>query len=374
MRVNGRKALSSVTFAFVVVFFSSTLFAQTTEFTYQGRLLDSNLLPTANYDFQFSLWDSLANGTQVGTTQIANDVAVTSGIFTVRLDFGSTAFTDGGARFLQIEVRPGSSTGAYTTLNPRQTMTSAPHAIKALKSSDADSLGGVAATNYLLTNGDGSNLSNVAKLDTNNVFTGADNSFSQITLSGDGQIVAPRLENFAGNPAPASSGNAGRVYFNTLTNTVRVSNGTTWMDLSSVPRRIQTFSGVTAQAFFNCTNTTTAIRMATFTKSFSSRLRITVKDTASAFGPNVFSLSVSIRIDGVLVTNPTPLRMVFGSNGGGGLFEVFTTYTAVGYVDGVTGGEHTLTTTYSHTSTLGGSFQCMRTDEPYFIEIEEIPS
>jgi len=55
---------------------------------------------TANYDFEFSLWDALANGTQQGTTQTVTGVAVANGIFTVRLNFG--AQFDGSARFLQI--------------------------------------------------------------------------------------------------------------------------------------------------------------------------------------------------------------------------------------------------------------------------------
>jgi hypothetical protein len=127
---------------------------QTTEFTYQGRLLDSSLPPTANYDFQFSLWDSLANGTQQGTTQTITGVAVTNGIFTVKLNFGDQ-FT-GAARFIQIEVRPAGG-GAYTTLAPRQSITSGPYAIRSLNSTTADTatnslqLGGVAANQYVVT-------------------------------------------------------------------------------------------------------------------------------------------------------------------------------------------------------------------------------
>ena len=106
-------------------------FAQSTEFTYQGRLLDSALPPTANYDFQFSLWDSLVNGTQVGTTQTLKGVSVSNGIFTVKLNFGP-AFS-GPPRFLQMAVSPAGS-GSYTTLTPRQAITSSPYAIKSLAS------------------------------------------------------------------------------------------------------------------------------------------------------------------------------------------------------------------------------------------------
>jgi hypothetical protein len=127
---------------------------QSTDFTYQGRLLDSSLPPTANYDFEFSLWDLLANGTQQGPTRQILGVQVTNGIFTVRLSFGAQ-FT-GAARFLEIHVRAAGG-GAYTTLAPRQSITSGPYAIRSLNSTTADTatnslnLGGVAANQYVIT-------------------------------------------------------------------------------------------------------------------------------------------------------------------------------------------------------------------------------
>lgn len=141
----------SMTMAFT---FAAISFGQSTEFTYQGRLLDSNLPPTANYDFEFTLWNSLANGTQQGPTQTVSGVAVANGIFTVRLNFG--AQFDGSARFLQISMRAAGG-GVYTTLAPRQSITSGPYAIRSLNSTTADTatnalqLGGVAANQYVVT-------------------------------------------------------------------------------------------------------------------------------------------------------------------------------------------------------------------------------
>ncbi len=83
------------------------------------------------------MWDALANGTQQGTTQTVTGVAVANGIFTVRLNFGAQ-FT-GAARFLQIAVRPAGG-GAYTTLAPRQAITSSPYSIKSATSTSADGL------------------------------------------------------------------------------------------------------------------------------------------------------------------------------------------------------------------------------------------
>jgi hypothetical protein len=372
-----------------VITFNGAAFAQTTEFTYQGKLTDSGT-PQSTYQMQFKLFDALSGGSQVGFALTKPSVAVSSGVFTVSLDFGAAAF-DGTDRFLEIAVKKNAG-DPFTVLTPRQKLTSAPYSIT---SANALKLGGLAANTYLQTDGDGAGLTNlnadqltagtvndarlspnVAKLDADNVFTGSGNSFPQITLTGDGQIIAPRLENSSTDPVAASAANAGRIYFNTTTNGIKVSNGSAWIDLSAATtaaRQIQTFSGATASSNFNCTATTTAIRTATFTKSSAaSRLRITFKDTASAFGPNSFTLFVSVRIDGVLISSPTALRMSFASVGGNGLFFLTDSFTGVGYADGVSAGTHTLTTTYSYTSLLGGSFTCFRETEPYLIEIEEI--
>lgn len=115
----------------------ATTLAQTTEFTYQGRLLDSSNPPTASYDFEFSLWNALTSGMQVGSTQTRTGIAVSGGVFTVKLDFGS-AFT-GADRFLQIAVRP-STGGAYVVLTPRQSVTSAPYSIRSANAGSSDSL------------------------------------------------------------------------------------------------------------------------------------------------------------------------------------------------------------------------------------------
>jgi hypothetical protein len=97
-------------------------------FTYQGRLNDGGDLANGTYDFEFKLYKAASGGSQVGSTVTKGDVAVTDGLFTVELDFGSGIF-DGDARWLEIGVRLGSSTGAYTTLTPRQALMPAPYAL-----------------------------------------------------------------------------------------------------------------------------------------------------------------------------------------------------------------------------------------------------
>lgn len=135
--------------------FVVTVLAQTTEFTYQGRLNDNSVAANSNYDFEFRLYDAAAGGTLLGT-QPRSGVAVANGVFTVRLDFG-TQFT-GAARFLEISVKPAGSASPFTTLAPRQPVTSTPYAIRSLNSGTADTatnstqLGGVAANQFVQTN------------------------------------------------------------------------------------------------------------------------------------------------------------------------------------------------------------------------------
>lgn len=99
-------------------------------FTYQGRLTDGGSPANAAYDLRFILYDAETGGAQVGTTQLVNDLQVTNGLFSTTLDFGDTAF-DGNARWLEIAIRPGTSTGGYTALSPRQPITAVPYAMYA---------------------------------------------------------------------------------------------------------------------------------------------------------------------------------------------------------------------------------------------------
>lgn len=103
-----------------------------TAFTYQGSLEDGGVRADGEYDLQFELWGKVIGGGQLGPTVTKEDVEVGRGVFTVDLDFGPVF--DGRPVWLQIEVRPGGSTGAFTMLNPRQALTPAPYALYALNS------------------------------------------------------------------------------------------------------------------------------------------------------------------------------------------------------------------------------------------------
>ncbi|HQW81244.1 MAG TPA: hypothetical protein PLQ74_05185 [Pseudomonadota bacterium] len=122
--------------------FAAPLSAQTlgTAFTYQGQLKESGQPANGLYDLQACLYDSPVNPTALGCAPDAPDVPVEAGLFTITLDFGSSAFV-GQERFLELRVRPGASSDAYTPMLPRQLVRPAPEALRANAASAAPWLG-----------------------------------------------------------------------------------------------------------------------------------------------------------------------------------------------------------------------------------------
>ena len=165
---------------FLWLFVAVSISAQTTAFTYQGSMRDGANPANGNFDFEFKLFDAVSAGAQQGSTQQRLNVAVANGVFAVSLDFGAGTLP-GANRFLEIAVRTAGG-GAFTTLAPRQQVNSAPYAVRSVNAANADNatsaanaanattaatatnalqLGGVAAANYLPTNGNGSALTNL---------------------------------------------------------------------------------------------------------------------------------------------------------------------------------------------------------------------
>ena len=102
-----------------------------TGFTYQGQLKNASGFVTGVCDFQFSLWDAVSAGTQLGATHSLAGVSVSNGLFTVPLNdanqFGANAF-NGLGRWLQVDVKCAGDP-AFITLSPRQPLTPAPYAL-----------------------------------------------------------------------------------------------------------------------------------------------------------------------------------------------------------------------------------------------------
>src|SRR5215212_5499981 len=87
---------------------ASAALAQTTEFSFQGRLTGVSP-PSANYDLQLVLFETAAGGVAIVGQQRLN-VAVASGSFIVNLDFGAGAFP-GADRFMEVSYRRAGSGG-----------------------------------------------------------------------------------------------------------------------------------------------------------------------------------------------------------------------------------------------------------------------
>ncbi|MBI3951711.1 MAG: hypothetical protein HY314_14780 [Acidobacteria bacterium] len=98
-----------------------------TAFTYQGQLKDAAGPVNGAYDLQFILYSAQTGGEKLGSIDI-EDLALSNGLFSVRLDFGQTVL-EAKEGWLEIGVRPGGSAGPYTVLFPRQKLTPTPYAI-----------------------------------------------------------------------------------------------------------------------------------------------------------------------------------------------------------------------------------------------------
>jgi hypothetical protein len=99
-----------------------------TTFTYQGELRKDGAVLSGTCEMAFRLYDDATGGNQVGSP-ITRSVAVSDGLFTQALDFGSGAFS-GDARWLGIVVEcPGDA--GFTDLG-HQALTAAPQALYAL--------------------------------------------------------------------------------------------------------------------------------------------------------------------------------------------------------------------------------------------------
>jgi len=150
-------------------------FAQTTTFTYQGKLTDTGTAQ-ATYQMQFKLFDAISSGNQEGATLINPSVAVSSGVFTVNLDFGAAVF-DGADRFLEIAVKRNAG-DQFTVLTPRHKILSAPFAVKS-KSSDT------ATTAISAGQLDGLPSSSFVQFDVNgDVSIGTTSTGSKLTVAG----------------------------------------------------------------------------------------------------------------------------------------------------------------------------------------------
>ncbi len=99
-------------------------------FTYQGELQDNGVPATGSYDFEFALYTAATGGSAVDSVDIG-DIAVAAGLVNAAVDFTDTPY-NGQALWVEVRVRPGGSSGSYTALSPRQSLSAVPYALYAL--------------------------------------------------------------------------------------------------------------------------------------------------------------------------------------------------------------------------------------------------
>lgn len=104
---------------------------QGTAISYQGELRFNGQPAQGAFDFEVALFDVGGGGTPIDTRAIA-DSLVEAGLFNLSLDFTSVPFEASQQYWLELRVREGASSGAFTVLQPRRALTAAPYALNAL--------------------------------------------------------------------------------------------------------------------------------------------------------------------------------------------------------------------------------------------------
>ena len=158
--------------------------AQSSAFTYQGRLIDRGQPAVGTYDFSFRLRDAATNGNSLGLPLTRVSVPVTNGLFTSLLDFGDDALA-AQPLWLEIGVRTNGSVSAYTVLAPAQNLTAAPYAAFA-----RHALAAGTATNFapgVLLAGNGAGITNLSGA---SIVPGTVSS-NQVDLARTPRIAAP---------------------------------------------------------------------------------------------------------------------------------------------------------------------------------------
>ncbi|HZW09466.1 MAG TPA: hypothetical protein VFF69_06140 [Phycisphaerales bacterium] len=304
--------------------------AQSTAFTYQGRLTSGGAPAAGLHDFRFKLFDAPSGGNQIGETTCADNVSVSDGLFSLQLDFGQQ-FATPSPRFLEVNVRADTGLGCgsgsgLVTLWPRQPLTAAPLANHAKSAFALDAPDGSPA-NAVLVDNDGNlgigTTAPTAKLDVRGPLS-VQNSGDQADLlwlnserswvfrqAGTGPTSEMELE---------SVGGGGNKSFFFQTDGVVGIRSTAGSDLY-VPggvenlRLIRGFvspDGAKAEGDgFTCTHRGNGIYDITFTRPFPRRPVVTVSANAAGF-PHEFEWFVAMPIG----VSPSDFRVhIIGASG-----------------------------------------------------------
>ena len=126
----------TITITILLLLLAPAALAQDSTFTYQGQLDNNGSPASGSFDFEFRLFDADSGGSLEAGPVSVEDLTVSDGLFAAEIDFGSSVFGSGDV-WLEIGVREGASTAAFSTLEPRQPVTPTPLAHYALKVADS---------------------------------------------------------------------------------------------------------------------------------------------------------------------------------------------------------------------------------------------
>gem|GEM_PF-1176884 len=101
-------------------------------FTYQGSLNVEGAAYTGNADLIATIYDAESGGAAMSPAFAIAGVAVDKGLFSVRIPADASSFDPGADRWLELGVKRAGESG-YTTLVPRQRITSVPTALAAAR-------------------------------------------------------------------------------------------------------------------------------------------------------------------------------------------------------------------------------------------------
>lgn len=258
--------ISSVLLAVMTLVFFVAPHAQAvnppTLMNFQGRLTNTagNIVADGSYNMIFSIYSAASGGTQLWTEtrDTTNRVAVTSGLFSVKLGevnpLSANIFESNSALYFDIQLaNPATATcstaGCATyeaPMTPRSQLatsayafsaTSAESAVTATSATNATNLGGIAAANY-------------ARQDVANTFAGA-NTFNSTVLHSVNSTSALLVQNTTATPF---------LTVDTSSATGEVQIGSPTVDANAIQLALDSSSaeptGINGGMYYNTTKTT----------------------------------------------------------------------------------------------------------------------
>lgn len=187
--------------AISIAFLISNAAAQGYVWTYQGKLTDNGFPANGVYDIRITQLEAIDQ--KIGADTIFEDVQVVKGVFSVNVTTGALILIENRLRFIEIAVRPGASSDAFTVLSPRQPVNMAPYAGRAgtaaeanyaVRATQADTSTSSTTADFALSagtitsvltidkGGTGSSTQNFVDLSTNQTISGQKTFSSQVTI------------------------------------------------------------------------------------------------------------------------------------------------------------------------------------------------